>query len=95
MTALSSALLLRRKFIAKLGMSLVILSLCLGLACKSKIPPENKASLLQACPEEWIQNKMPGSQSEYFIYKSERHELKEFDLKWIEKNCQIKPQIVQ
>ena len=39
----------------------------------------------------------PGSseQKEYFILEGKRRELKEFDLDWIKKNCDIKPQIVQ
>ncbi len=44
-----------------------------------------KAQLLQQCPEEWIQNKMPGvkstENSDYFIFEGKRRELKEFDLK--------------
>ncbi len=81
-------------FIVLLFVNLVFLS------CKSKqkaINDEN--NLLKVCPEEWIQNKMPTSSSnkpdEYFILEGKRRELKEFDLKWIEKNCTLKPQIVQ
>lgn len=70
-------------------------------ACCSKKEARKKSAttLLQDCPEEWIQNKMPGPASsevkEYFIYRGERKELKEFDMEWIKKNCNIKPQIVQ
>lgn len=49
---------------------------------------------IQDCPEEKIINKMPkvidgNSQTpnEYYIYKGERREIKEFDATWIEKNC--------
>ncbi len=47
---------------------------------------------IQDCPEEKIINKMPkvidgNSQNEYYIYKGERREIKEFDAAWIEKNC--------
>ena len=49
---------------------------------------------IQDCPKEKIINKMPkvidgNSQTpnEYFIYKGQRREIKEFDTAWIEKNC--------
>lgn len=70
-------------------------------ACCSKkaVKSQPTSTLLQVCPEEWIQNQMPGPATsevkEYFIYQGERRELKEFDLEWIKKNCNIKPQIVQ
>lgn len=67
--------------------------------CSKKSTGTNTSTLIQACPEEWIQNKMPGPETkevkEYFIYEGKRRELKEFDLHWIQKNCNIKPQIVQ
>ena len=72
-----------------------------SISCCTKKATKEKASnnLIQACPEEWFQNKMPGpaskEASEYFIYEGKRRELKEFDLAWIQKNCDIKPLIVQ
>ncbi|MFN3272125.1 MAG: hypothetical protein ACK40Y_06175 [Cloacibacterium caeni] len=50
---------------------------------------------IQDCPEEKIINRMPtiidGNApkipNEYYIYKGERREIKEFDAAWIEKNC--------
>lgn len=49
---------------------------------------------IQDCPEEKIINKMPKvidgksqTPNEYYIYKGERREIKEFDAPWIEKNC--------
>jgi hypothetical protein len=67
--------------------------------CKKVVQEKSNNNLLQACPEEWYQNKMPGTTtsevSEYFIYEGKRRELKEFDLEWIKKNCDVKPQIVQ
>ena len=49
---------------------------------------------IQDCPEEKIINKMPKvidgksqTPNEYYIYKGERREIKEFDTTWIEKNC--------
>ena len=55
------------------------------------------AELIRDCPEEKIVNRMPtvveeGGSSEpnsYFIYNGERRELKEFDLDWIEANCEL------
>lgn len=69
-------------------------------SCCAKKNIENTSNtLLKVCPEEWIQNKMPGPESqeakEYFILEGKRRELKEFDLDWIKKNCIVKPQIVQ
>ncbi len=66
-------------------------------SCKSKekAVPQNG---LQTCPEEWIQNRMPGPGTnfeEYYIVDGKRRELKEFDLEWVKKNCNIKPTVVQ
>ncbi len=54
---------------------------------------------LQVCPDEWIQNKMPGiipdfSSEDYFILDGERRELTEFDLEWVQNNCNLEPQVV-
>ncbi|MDP9249155.1 MAG: hypothetical protein M3M85_01430, partial [bacterium] len=56
------------------------------------------ASLLSVCPEEWIQNRMPGivgdtTPKEYYIYKGVRRELSEFDVSWVKTNCSITPEI--
>lgn len=71
---------------------------CLA-SCKCKQNTDsNTSNLLQTCPEEWIQNRMPGPGTnfeEYFIIDGKRRELKEFDLEWIKKNCTIKPTVVQ
>jgi hypothetical protein len=74
-----------------------ILCSLLFTACKTT---KNPVGLKRACPEAWIVNNMPGPnhhirRQEYLIYKSERHELKEFDMEWIKKNCKIEPQMVQ
>lgn len=55
---------------------------------------EQHAALIRDCPEEKIINRMPtvGESSEaktYFIYKGERRELEEFDLEWVEANCEV------
>ncbi len=78
---------------------LIFGTIFLNASCCAKKKTAATSSLIKACPEEWIQNKMPGPESkeakEYFIYEGNRRELKEFDLEWIQKNCNIKPQIVQ
>lgn len=68
-------------------------SICLGGA--------EKVSLLEACPEERIQDKMPGMADvveqfsrEYFIYEGVRREIKEFDEDYLKENCEIKTIIV-
>lgn len=70
---------------------------CLLISCKSKEKPtQNNA--LKICPEEWIQNRMPGpgtNVEEYFIIDGMRREMKEFDLEWVKKNCNLKPTVVQ
>ena len=62
--------------------------------------------LLRACPDEWIRNEMPCicadddpecegcKDREYFITNGERGELEDFDVSWIEKNCELEKQIV-
>jgi hypothetical protein len=68
-------------------------------SCKCKKNTVNSNSnLLKICPEEWIQNRMPGPGTnfeEYYIVDGKRRELKEFDLEWVKKNCNIKPTVVQ
>lgn len=54
---------------------------------------------IQACPDEWIVNKMPGlvgdtAPKEYFIIDGVRRELRDFDLNWISQNCDIEKQEV-
>jgi peptidoglycan hydrolase-like protein with peptidoglycan-binding domain len=61
--------------------------------------------LLKACPEEKIENIIPGSSryhftatvattTGYYIYKGERREVKEFDAKWVKANCTFPINIV-
>lgn len=54
--------------------------------------------LIQACPDEWIDNQMPpvelGEESQYFIIDEGRRELSEFDVPWIMENCDIEKQVV-
>lgn len=76
-----------------------ILFLVPACCAKKEASKQTSNSLIKACPEEWFQNRMPGpgsnEASEYFIYEGKRRELKEFDVEWIKKNCDVKPQIVQ
>ncbi len=66
--------------------------------------------LLKICPDEKIENAMPGSfddalavpqeeggfplPREYFILNGERREIEEFDTVWVEENCSVGEQIV-
>lgn len=73
---------------------LLFLTGCCSRNNKSKYDNQ----LLKTCPEEWIQNRMPGPGTnfeEYYIVDGKRRELKEFDLEWVKKNCNIKPTVVQ
>ena len=59
----------------------------------ANIPEE--VTLLQECPEEWIENTMPadpgadGPAKNYFNVGGERRELTEYDLPWVFENCNI------
>ncbi|MBI5220501.1 MAG: hypothetical protein HY978_01530 [Candidatus Liptonbacteria bacterium] len=61
--------------------------------------PVQNVSAKQGCPEEWIVNTMPSGDApaparEYFIYQGVRHELSEFDISWVQTNCNLKPSYV-
>jgi hypothetical protein len=52
-------------------------------------------TLIQDCPDEKIVDKMPTvgestTPKEYYIYKGERKEIKDFDASWVSKNCNVK-----
>ncbi|MCL9806117.1 hypothetical protein NAT51_11315 [Flavobacterium amniphilum] len=52
-------------------------------------------TLIQDCPDEKIVDKMPtvgesNTPKEYYIYKGERKEIKDFDAAWVSKNCNVK-----
>jgi len=87
-----------RKLIQILFILIVFVGI-ISCCAKKKNNSVNSSTLLRVCPEEWIQNKMPGLEEqeakEYFILDGKRRELKEFDMEWVKKNCTIKPQIVQ
>ncbi len=79
----------------------LILGLVIGYFILSpKTPIEN--SKFKICPDEWYDNQMPTTignnkpSSQYFMVKSERRELSEFDVDWIKENCEVnEPTIVQ
>lgn len=85
------------------NISLISITLFLSACCAQNKSKGNKASadvprLKQTCPDEWIQNRMPGPGTnfeEYYVVNGERKEVKEFDTVWIKKNCNLKPTIVQ
>ena len=66
---------------------------------ETPIPSTPTAKLLQDCPETWYDNRMPmivdpgqpRPVTQYFIYKGERRELAEFDMKWVSANCSVQP----
>jgi hypothetical protein len=62
---------------------------------------EKTSAKLQVCPDEWINNQMPGPAPEpgslpkqYYILNGQRREIAEFDIVWVSKNCSIKQQTV-
>ncbi|MCK9345131.1 MAG: hypothetical protein M0P64_03365 [Candidatus Pacebacteria bacterium] len=65
-------------------------------------PGSSATKLLQDCPETWFDNQMPmiidpgqpRPVTQYFIYKGERRELAEFDMKWVSANCPVQPSAV-
>lgn len=77
-------------------LAFIILTITLiGCNCTKKA----SANLIQDCPEEKIVNNMPTvgddkTPKEYYIYKGERKEIKEFDANWIAKNCTVKTSVV-
>ncbi len=88
------------KFLKPLFIISILYIVVVSCCAKKKNAQNTTSSIgLQVCPDEWIQNKMPGTggtePNEYFVLEGKRRELKEFDLSWIKKNCNIKPQIVQ
>ncbi len=58
--------------------------------------------LLKLCPDEKISNQMPTSVmpgepepvKDYYIYKSARYEIADFDSGWVSANCNIKEMVV-
>lgn len=85
---------MKLKFIAPV-MIVVVLVLSAVLAV---LYVQNQSSgLIQACPDEWIEDRMPtidddGSPRDYFIIDGERKETKNYDVEWIQNNCMAEVQ---
>lgn len=89
-----------------LGLTAFAIAMVAFISIK-QLPPESKLpeiapnlnTTLKQCPDKWIDNQMPStdpknSEKQYFILNGVRRELVEFDLEWIEKNCNLKKQQV-
>lgn len=79
----------------KLKLSLVIFLLLSALFIELLIKANHKPKLRQ-CPDEWIQNRMPGYDStqktnDYFIVNGNREEIHMFDMDWVKKHCTLVP----
>ncbi len=89
------------KYINKILISVSVLVLLTGCIPEIK-SQENSPDLntkLRQCPDKWIDNQMPSTdkikpETQYFIFNGERRELNEFDIEWVQKNCNLKKQIV-
>lgn len=47
------------------------------------------------CPDEWIENRMPGGDvEEYFLLDGKKVELDQYDIKWVQDNCELTKQTV-
>lgn len=60
---------------------------------------QNKSSELRECPNNWIEDRMLGSEGDnpgrqYFIFDGERKEIKNYDLNWIKSNCSVQVEYV-
>lgn len=59
-----------------------------------------QSEVLELCPDEWIDNQMPGIKEEtevdrqYYILDEKRREIDEFDQDWVRDNCELEKQIV-
>ncbi len=79
---------------------LFFLVLLLGIYIGSEYQKLNQVapvsvSKIHACPDEWIENKMPAvnqsgsSPREYFIFAGQRKELSDYNVEWIRLNCKV------
>lgn len=58
------------------------------------------SSPLRVCPDQWIvdhsgcggEGSLPCENEEYFILNGERRELQEFNLDWVNDNCDVVPE---
>lgn len=54
-----------------------------------KIPVFEKRRI---CPDQWYENRMPTNippYPQYLIVNGDRAEIKDFDIEWIQKNCEV------
>jgi hypothetical protein len=59
--------------------------------------PATGGSALQVCPDEMINNQMPGpggQKASYYIVDGKRREISEFDANWVAQNCTVPAQTV-
>lgn len=86
---------MKKKYLAIILVSVLVLTAGAGVLFLQK----GKPSLAKACPDEWIEDRMPSASSDdserqYLIFNGERKELKDYDLDWIKNNCSIQFQYV-
>lgn len=80
-------------------LSLIFLAGCANKTASTQLDNgQSQNSGLKICPDEWIDNQMPGDKSEegrqYYILDGERRELKEFNTDWVQNNCNLEKQVV-
>lgn len=69
------------------------------LLCKAGTYIHLSTELIQACPDEWIEDRMPtvgnnDSSRQYFIIDGGRKEVTDYDVDWIKTHCSVKMQAV-
>jgi hypothetical protein len=87
----------------KAFLSILVVIILLGLltgvvrGIKGPTPSNNLSTRLQQCPDERIDNQMPGPggpKEPYYVLKGERREISEFDEAWVAANCNVPTQVV-
>lgn len=75
--------------------------ICPDGSAVGRVPPSCQFAacpLVRSCPDEWIENRMPGPISnepkEYYIVDGERRELSDYDNAWVRANCDLEKQVV-
>ena len=85
------------------SLTVILFSVIIVCSCKtSKQALANSTTdngLIKDCPEELISNQMPSlgksnKATQYYIYKGERKEVKDFDSTWVNKHCKVKVTVV-
>ncbi len=83
-----------KKFLLVLVIFLIVVVLGFAASMKEK---NTSIALLRMCPDQMINNKMPGpggAKPSYYIVKGERKEISEFDAAWVTANCNVPVQDV-